>query len=112
MLGELFKRLFSKESDRRRERREDISLGTVVIDGRSFPVRNWSSTGFLAAPYTGSHKEGDSVDIRFEIQAPGETINFACKAILIRVDLKSQELAGVFTMMDRDTRIRVARHFE
>ena len=112
MLGEILKRLFSKESERRRERREDVSLGTVTVDGRTFPVRNWSSTGFLAAPYAGDYKEGDSVDIRFEVQVPGRSINFACKAILIRVDLKAQELAGVFTMMDRESRILVARHFE
>jgi len=112
MLGGLFRRLFSRGSEGRRERREAVEAGTVEIDGRAFPVRNWSSTGFLAAPCDAAHKEGDDVYIRFEVQAPGATIGFSCKAILVRVDPNSQEIAGVFTMMDRESRIMVAHHFE
>ncbi len=112
MLGEFFKRLFSRSSDRRRARREDVRLGTVEIGGRAYPVRNWSSTGFLAVPYDGEHSEGDSVDIHFEVQLSANTIAFFCKAILVRVDPRSRELAGVFTMMDRESRIAVARHFD
>lgn len=112
MLGDLFKRLFSRGRERRREPREDVSLGTVEIHGRRFSVKNWSSTGFLAAPCDANHREGDSVDIHFGVQAPNEAIAFACKAIVVRVDKNAKELAGVFTMMDRDARIMVARHFE
>jgi hypothetical protein len=111
MLGELFKRLRSRK-DRRREPREDVSLGTINLGGRVFPVRNWSSTGFLASPCEGAFREGDTVDIRFEIQVPGQVIRFSCQAILVRVDAKAQEIAGVFTMMDRDARVQVARHFQ
>ena len=103
--GKLFRR-----SDRRRGEREEVSHGTVEIDGRSFRVRNWSSTGFLASPCDCGRKEGDSVDIVFNVQAGGKTLRFACKAIVVRDG--SGELAGVFTMMDRDTRMAVTSYFQ
>jgi len=112
MLGDLFKRLFSRGSERRREPREDVSLGTVEINGRRFTVKNWSSTGFLAGPCDSGHREGDTVEIHFGVQVPNETIAFSCQAIVVRVDKQSKELAGVFTMMDRDARIMVAKHFQ
>ncbi len=105
ILGKLFRR-----SERRRGQREEVSLGTVEIDGRGFRVRNWSSTGFLASPCDCGRKEGDSVDILFDVQAAGQTLRFACKAIVVRVG--NGELAGVFTMMDRDTRMAVANYFQ
>lgn len=112
MLGGLFKRLFSRRAERRHERREDVSIGTVEIDGRRFTVKNWSSTGFLAAPCDTDHREGDTVGIRFDVQVPNETIAFSCQAIVVRVDKHSKEVAGVFTMMDRDARIMVAKYFQ
>ena len=111
MFGDFFKRLFSGTKNRRREPREEVAVGTVEIGGRSYSVRNWSSTGFLAAPFDGAHKEGDSVDIKFQVQVPGRAIRFACKAILVRVNPQSREFAGVFTMMERETRVMLARHF-
>ena len=98
--------------DRRREVREDVKFGTVEINGRSYPIRNWSSTGFLAQPCDFKCSEGDSVDIRFHVEIPGKTFRFDCKAILVRVDKKKQEVAGVFTMLDRETRVRIANHFD
>jgi hypothetical protein len=111
MFRELLKRLFPGTNNRRREPREEVAVGTVEIGGRSYSVRNWSSTGFLAAPFDGAYKEGDSVDIKFQVQVPGQAIRFACKAILVRIDPQSREFAGVFTMMERETRVVVARHF-
>lgn len=98
--------------DRRRETREAVSLGTVEIRGRSCPVKNWSATGFLAGPCDCGCVEGDSVDISFHVEIPGKSFRFECKAILVRVDKKSGEVAGVFTMMDRENRILIANHFD
>ena len=98
--------------DRRREFREDVMSGTVEIQGRSYPVKNWSSTGFLAAPCDCKCSDGDSVPIRFHVEVPGKSFRFDCKAILVRVDGKSGEVAGVFTMMDRETRVLIANHFD
>jgi len=97
--------------DRRRELREEVDLGTVEFGGQSYPVKNWSSTGFLAAPCQCKGREGDNVDIRFHVEVPGATMRFECKAILVRVDNSRGEAAGVFTMMDPETRVRIAKHF-
>lgn len=112
MFGGLFKLLLPRGRDRRREPREAVTLGTVEIDGRHYTVKNWSSTGFLASPCDADHREGDTVDIRFGVQVPNRAITFSCKAIVVRVDRNAGELAGVFTMMDRDARILVAQHFQ
>ena len=103
--GKLFRR-----AEKRRERREAVSHGTVEIDGRAYRVKNWSSTGFLASPCECNRKEGESVDILFNVETNGNTLRFACKAIVVRVG--NGELAGVFTMMDRDTRMAVANYFQ
>ena len=44
-------------------------------------------------------------------KVPGKTVRFACKAILVRVDNGRGEVAGVFTMMDRETRQFLAEYF-
>ena len=116
MFGPVFSKLTemlaSWRRDRRREYREDVDLGTVGFRGRTYPVKNWSSTGFLAAPCQCPCREGDSVDIQFHVEVPGKTVRFECKAILVRVDNKRGEVAGVFTMMEPETRIMVAKHFD
>ena len=109
MLRGIWGRLF-RRGEKRRGRREEVSLGTVEIDGRGYRVKNWSSTGFLASPCDCGRKEGDSVDIVFNVQAGGKALRFACKAIVVRDG--SGELAGVFTMMDRDTRMAVTSYFQ
>ena len=112
MLAKLTEMLGARRRDRRRERREDVNLGTVEFRGRTYPVRNWSSTGFLAAPCQCPCQDGDSVDIRFHVEIPGKTVRFECKAILVRVDNKRGEIAGVFTMMEPETRVMIAKHFD
>jgi len=105
ILGKLF-----RHAEKRRERREDVSRGMVEIDGCGYRVKNWSSTGFLASPCDCGRKEGDSVDIVFDIQAGGKALRFACKAIVVRAG--NGELAGVFAMMDRDSRMAVTSYFQ
>lgn len=112
LLGKLKGLLGGARRDRRRERREEVTLGTVEIGGRICPVKNWSATGFLAAPCDCKYRDGDSVDIRFEVDIPGKSVRFTCKAILVRVDRESGEVAGVFTMMDQDDRVLLADHFD
>ena len=109
MLRGLWGKLFGP-AEKRHERREDVSHGTVDIDGRGYRIKNWSSTGFLASPCNCGRKEGDSVDIVFDVQTGGKTLHFGCKAIVVRAG--NGELAGVFTMMDRDTRMAVTSYFQ
>jgi hypothetical protein len=116
MLGNLFARFTRtevSEADRRREAREDVPDGTVEIDGRAYPVANWSYSGFLAGCYTGDCKAGDRVDIKFTVHLrDGQAFEFACKAMMVRVDPESQKIVGAFVEMDAATRAKLARHFD
>ena len=115
MLRNLFGKQGQAEAappDRRHEVRERLTGGTVEIDGQSYPVENWSYTGFLAGPYTGPRKAGDRVDIRFSADLGGQTFAFACTAMMVRVDHGSQKVVGAFVDMDAGTRAKLARHFD
>lgn len=98
--------------ERRREPREELGEATVEIAGQAYPVKDWSSSGFRAAPCSAAHKPGDRVDIRFSALLPEGKIEFASQAIVVWADARKQELAGVFVMMEPEARVAVARHFE
>ena len=96
----------------RREGRERVAGGTVEIDGQSYPVENWSYTGFLAGPYAGSRKAGERVGFRFSVDLGGQAFAFACTAMMVRVDPASQKIVGAFVDMDAGTRAKLARHLD
>lgn len=115
MLRNLFARLGGTESappERRREHRENVAGGTVEFDGQSYPVENWSYTGFLAGSYEGPRKAGDRVDIRFTLDAGDQDFTFSCTAMLVRVDPASRKIVGAFVDMEAGTRAKIARHFD
>ena len=115
MLRNLFGRSGGAEpapTERRREHRENVPGGTVEIDGQSYPVENWSYTGFLAGSYEGTRKAGDRVDIRFTVETGGQDFAFSCKAMMVRVDPSSKKVVGAFVDMEAGTRAKIARHFD
>jgi hypothetical protein len=116
MLVAFLKRLFAsargKGGERRRESREGIAFGAIRIDGMSCPLKNWSTSGFLAGGYTGNHKHGDHVGIALSVQLPGRSFEMTCKGIVVRADPQAREIAGVFTLVGPDDRVALERHFE
>ena len=115
MLRKLFSKLDGTEpapQERRREDRKKLAGGTVEIDGRSYPVENWSYTGFLAGSYEGARKAGDRVDITFTVETGGRDFTFSCKAMMVRVDPASRKVVGAFVDMDAGVRAKIARHFD
>ena len=115
MLRNLFAKLGGTEPappERRREDRKRLAGGTVEIDGQSYPVENWSYTGFLAGSYAGSRNAGDQVDIRFRTETGGQTFEFGCKAMMVRVDPDSQKIVAAFVDMEAGTKAKIARHFD
>jgi len=115
MLRKLFPKLGGAEPappERRRDDRKKLAGGTVEIDGQSYPVENWSYTGFLAGSYAGSRKAGDRVDIRFKVGTGGQTFEFSCEAMMVRVDPESQKIVGAFVDMEAGTKAKIARHFD
>ncbi len=98
--------------ERRREDRKKVAGGTVEIDGQSYPVENWSYSGFLATSYEGTRKAGDRVDIKFTVETGGQDFAFSCKAMMVRVDPSSKKIVGAFVDMEAGTRAKIARHFD
>ncbi len=109
MLSSLFRRLSSPSTERRREPRGTEIDGRVSIEGRSYPLKDWSRRGFSAGAYTAEHYPGDKIDMEVEIEIDGELLAFGCRAVVVWVDRDRRELAGVFTDLDLRVQEKVMR---
>lgn len=83
--------------------------GRVSIDGRSYPLKDWSRRGFSAGAYTAEHYPGDKVALNVEVDVEGELLAFDCQAVVIWVDRDRKELAGVFTDLDMRIQEKIMR---
>ena len=109
MLSSLFRRLSSPSTERRREPRGTEIDGQVSIEGRSYPLKDWSRRGFSAGAYTAEHYPGDKIDMEIEIEIDGEPLAFGCRAVVVWVDRDRRELAGVFTDLDMGVQEKIMR---
>ncbi|MBZ0324950.1 MAG: PilZ domain-containing protein [Alphaproteobacteria bacterium] len=98
--------------DRRREPRQTLTDVTVAIEGRAYPVRDWSESGFLAEGYEGGLGVGDRTDIDMSAPSSDGAIDVACQAIVVRVDGEARTLAAAFVRLDRETRVALQEHFQ
>ena len=99
------------EKERRAEPRLPVENGTVVIDDQTYPLKNWSTRGFLAMSYTGDHKEGDRISVRFSVLFVERQLEFSGEARVIRVDAESGELAGLLVLMGEEWNDAFSRYF-
>ncbi len=88
-----------------------VEHGTVVIDDQIYPLKNLSTRGFLASSYTGDHKEGARILVRFSVLFVERQLKFSGEARVIRVDAERQELAGLLVVMDEDWNDAFSRYF-
>ncbi len=103
--------LFGPVPERRQEPRIAAVDGTVEIDGQSYPIKNWSSAGFLATSCAIERDVTDGLDIRFQARLGQQLIDIACRATVVRIDADRQLLAGRFTKVDDVAMGRIAQHF-
>ena len=99
------------ETEKRSEARLPVDHGTVVIGDQTYPLKNWSTRGFLASLYTGDHKEGDRISVRFSVSFVERQLEFSGEARVIRVDAESQELAGLLVVMGDEWNDAFSRYF-
>lgn len=113
MLAKLFARDKAAEApvERRREGRRPVQDGDVEIGGVRYPLQDWSYSGFLARDYDGEHETGQRIEVAVSVRDGAEPIEFACKAILVRVDHAGGKLVGAFVELDTALRVELARHF-
>ncbi len=97
--------------DKRLSLREETAEAVVEIWGDTYPVKNWSNSGFLAASCTLDRKEGDEVEIDFSVPLRYRRLEFNCRALVVKVDKDKQELAAMFVMIDDWTRQKIDAHF-
>ena len=103
--------LFGAAPERRHEPRIVAVDGAVEIDGRTYPVKNWSPGGFLVSSCAIERVVSESLDIRFRAQLGQQMLDIACRAIVVRLDADRQELAGCFAKMDDAAMGEIAKHF-
>lgn len=96
----------------RREEREDVQKGVVIIDGKTYSLSNWSSMGFLAEGYEGGAQLGDRIDIEIHLTSQvGAEFDFKCQTILTRVHAESKTIAGSFVRVSAEIRKKISDHF-
>ena len=82
--------------EKRGAAREELSDWLVWIDGKTYPVKDWSDSGFLATSCDFETKVGEVLDLTFSV--PADTrFEFSCQATVVRVNPESQELAATFS---------------
>lgn len=97
--------------ERRRDPREEVTDGHMTILGETYPIHNWSVRGFMIHSCMLERGPGDRLDVEVSIPLPGQRLDFACRAIVVRADVEQQHLAGVFVGVDKDTQAAIDEHF-
>lgn len=82
--------------EKRGAAREQLSDWLVRIDGKTYPVKDWSDSGFLATSCDFEPEVGEVLDLTFSV--PADTrFEFSCQATVVRVNPENQELAATFS---------------
>lgn len=89
-------------ADKRLEPRVEVNRASIQLEGRAYPLVNWSAHGFLASTYGGGLKPGDEVEIGIAVPFVGTMREFEGKARVIRVDEERGEIAGYLEAMGED----------
>ena len=113
MLKSLLKSLgrAGQPGDQRTAEREQVIAGNAIINGVPCPLVNWSPVGFLVREYRGDHHPGDRAQLAVKVDAPQQSFDFTCSALVVRVDRKTGEFAGIFVNMADEDRQALHRHF-
>jgi len=111
---EFLKQLFRPAptgADRRRGLRVEAPEDTAVIslDGASYPIKNWSTHGFLAGAYSGPRAAGDKCIVSIDIRQDPFAIAFATEVVIVRRE--GTDLAGRFVSLPPENKAQVDAYF-
>lgn len=109
MVFSLFRRLAASRSERRQEPRGTRIEGQISLDGRNYPLKDWSRRGFSAVGVGTLLYPGDKVTVSVEIDLEGEQLTFDCSAVVVWVERERKEVAAVFTELDMRVQERIMR---
>ncbi|GAB4393772.1 MAG: hypothetical protein Tsb0032_14420 [Kiloniellaceae bacterium] len=83
--------------------------GFISLDGKDYPLKDWSRRGFSAGAYAAEHYPGDKIVLNVQVDVDGEPLMFDCQAVVVWVDRERKELAGVFTELDMRIQEKIMR---
>ncbi|WP_207477303.1 PilZ domain-containing protein [Arenibaculum pallidiluteum] len=98
--------------DKRRAFREALEDATVSIDGRLYPLLNWSRGGFLLGAWTVPASPGDPVAARLRLTLRGRVREIPVAGTVVRVDAGARQLAIQFRDMPAELRTLLDEHFD
>ncbi|MBI1774215.1 MAG: hypothetical protein HYR63_02605 [Proteobacteria bacterium] len=107
------KRFFAPEvggANRRQAPRVDTPPECAVFfDGKRFPLKNWSTLGFLAGPYDGDLIAKQRCKLKIHVRQETFDIAFDAEAIIVRTDASG--IAGRFIFLPPDKKRQIEGYF-
>jgi hypothetical protein len=98
--------------ERRREIREQRTDGDAYVDGRKYPLNNWSASGFAVGPCNLTPPLGTRLEIEFHVPLSEQILIFKTLCLVVRHVKDEGLFAGMFSSLDDDTRKSIDEYFE
>ena len=98
--------------ERRRELRQQPVSGTAEIDGKTYTIFDWSSSGVCLSDCDRTATAGERVPTQIKIETADAQFEFASELLFVRISEDNKAVAGVFVSMPRKDRVAVTSHFE
>ena len=115
-MKDLFKKLVRLQTttleERRRDVREELTAGRAVIDDQSYPVGNWSASGFVVGPCALEPEIGKRLKIEFHISLADRQLVFSTMCLVVRRDESKGMFAGTYLGVDPESQNIIDAHFE
>ena len=103
--------LMLSPEERRREPRDEVTEGTATIDGKTYPLRNWSARGFCIGEIDFEVSPTRRLEADFSVKLPDQTLDFSCRIVVMRVIADKQEIGGTFVKIDKQAQKKIDEHF-
>ena len=110
---EQVKRFFAPEiagaNRRQAPRVETPPECAVYFDGKRYPLKNWSTLGFLAGAYDGGLIVKQRCKLKVHVRQDAFDIAFECEAVIVRKDAGG--IAGRFIFLPPDKKRQIEAYF-
>ena len=97
--------------ERRREIREQLSDGTVIIEGRSYPINNWSASGIGIGPTGFLPNIGRRLQMTARVPLESGVLTFDATCMVVRRSEKEGIFGGTYFGVDEESRAVIDEHF-
>jgi hypothetical protein len=95
----------------RLEDRFEAPDAIAKINGREYPLRDWSARGLSLNDYLTDHERGEKLYGSVHYSLKGKEKFFETRFYIVRVDVSENTLAAVFVDYDRHAALRMDEIF-